>query len=77
LAPFKYTWYFAAFFASQIIIATMFLRWHYLIDICAGITLAAGCVVLSTYLEEWESARRGKLGVPPVFDEPPLFRKAS
>ena len=39
-APYKYTWPVVAFCASQIICATMFLRWHYLVDIFAGITLA-------------------------------------
>ena len=38
--PFRFTWPFMAFAATQIIIATMFLRWHYLIDIFAGLTLA-------------------------------------
>jgi hypothetical protein len=44
--PYKYTWAVVAFCASQIIIATMFLRWHYLIDIFAGVALAYyGCRV--------------------------------
>ena len=38
--PFRFTWPFMAFACSQIILATMFLRWHYLIDIFAGLTVA-------------------------------------
>lgn len=66
-APFKYTWPVVGFFASQIIIATMFLRWHYLIDICAGITLAAFATWFAGRVQIWERARRERLGVPPVF----------
>lgn len=42
--PFRYTWPVTSFFTTQIIIATMFLRWHYLIDVVAGITLAVVAV---------------------------------
>jgi hypothetical protein len=38
--PFKYTWAVIAFLATQTIIAMMFLRWHYLIDIIAGLATA-------------------------------------
>jgi hypothetical protein len=57
-APFKYTWPVVAFCASQIIGATMFLRWHYLIDIFAGITLATIAVVLGEKLVVWDARRR-------------------
>ena len=46
--PFRYTWPVVAFVASQIIVATMYLRWHYLIDVLAGLTLAAAVFVFST-----------------------------
>jgi len=46
--PFRYTWPVVAFVASQIIVATMYLRWHYLIDVLAGLTLAASVFVFST-----------------------------
>ena len=39
--PFKYSWPVMAFVATQIIVATMFLRWHYLVDVVAGLTLAS------------------------------------
>jgi len=65
--PFKRTWPLLAAFASQIIIATMFLRWHYLIDICAGITLATSAVLLARSVTARERATRSKLGLPPVW----------
>ena len=40
-APFKYVWPIVAFFAVNMIIATMFLRWHWGIDVIAGLCLAA------------------------------------
>jgi len=72
LKPFKYTWPFLGFATSQIIIATMFLRWHYLIDIVAGIALATFAVVASTRIEAWEYARRIRLGMPTVFGPRPI-----
>ena len=65
--PFKYSWPVVAFFASQIICATMFLRWHYLVDIFAGITLATTAVFLGGKLIAWEKARREAFGAPPTY----------
>jgi membrane-associated phospholipid phosphatase len=70
--PFKYSWPFVGFVCSQIIVATMFLRWHYLIDICAGVALAAVCVVASERLSNWERDRRRRLDLCPTFGPPPL-----
>jgi membrane-associated phospholipid phosphatase len=56
-----------AFAATQIIGATMFLRWHYLIDIIAGITLATTAALVSYRVIQWESARRERAGLRPVF----------
>jgi hypothetical protein len=69
VAAFRFTWPPLAFFASQIIVATMFLRWHYLIDICAGLLLAAGALLSARGIATWESARRPALGLPPVWTE--------
>ena len=38
--PFGYTWPIVGFFAANIVIATMFLRWHWVIDVLAGLLLA-------------------------------------
>lgn len=39
-APFKYVWPIIGFFALNMITATMFLRWHWGIDVIAGICVA-------------------------------------
>lgn len=39
-SPFRYLWIPTAFVAANIVIATLFLRWHYGIDVVAGICLA-------------------------------------
>jgi hypothetical protein len=67
ILPFKYTWPIVAFFASQIIVATMFLRWHYLIDIFAGITLASLANLAAAKVCGWEADLRERRGVAPVF----------
>jgi hypothetical protein len=66
-APFRYTWPVMAFACSQIIGATMFLRWHYLIDICAGLTLATFAAVVSHRVVTWETVHRVRRGVAPIF----------
>jgi hypothetical protein len=67
LFPFKYTWPVVTFLATQIIIATMFLRWHYLIDIVAGLTLATIASLLGQRIADWERAKRERLGLQPVW----------
>jgi hypothetical protein len=67
LFPFKYTWPLVAFLATQIIIATMFLRWHYLIDIVAGLTLATSAALLGQRISDWEAAKRERLGLQPAW----------
>jgi hypothetical protein len=59
--PYKYTWIAVAFCAAQIIVATMFLRWHYLIDIFAGITVAIFACTVSEALVVWDEKRRERL----------------
>ena len=66
-APFKYTWIPMVFAATQIICATMFLRWHYLIDIFAGLTLATTALLVSGRVMAWEKKRREGWGVAPTF----------
>ena len=67
LFPFKYTWPVIAFVATQIIIATMFLRWHYLIDIFAGLALAVGAQVVGHAVTDWEAPKRERLGLQPAW----------
>jgi hypothetical protein len=67
LLPFKYWWPAIAFLATQIIIATMFLRWHYLIDVIAGVALAAAGSFLGQRIADWERAKRERLGLQAVW----------
>jgi hypothetical protein len=65
--PFKYTWPFVSFFSANIVIATMFLRWHYLIDVLAGLTLSVGGFVLAARLSPREVRYRQENGLGPVW----------
>jgi PAP2 superfamily len=65
--PFKYTWHFVAFFSANIVIATMFLRWHYLIDVLAGLALAGGGHLVSIRLSRLEVDHREKNGLQPIW----------
>ena len=67
LSPFKFWWPVIAFLATQIIIATMFLRWHYLIDVVAGVVFAATGSLLGHAIADWERAKRERLGLQPVW----------
>jgi PAP2 superfamily len=65
--PFRYTWPLLAFASSQIILATMFLRWHYLIDIFAGLALATFAALVSHRIVTWEAGHRARRGVTPIY----------
>ncbi len=65
--PYRLTWPLIAFAATQIVLATMFLRWHYLIDICAGLALGISAAHASFQIVTWERSRRRKAGVRPTF----------
>ena len=72
LYPFKYTWAVVGFFAANIIFATMFLRWHWLVDVLAGLLLAGLGWWLGIALTERELTRRERLHLGPSF--PPFAR---
>jgi len=65
--PFRYTWPFAVFTASQIMLATMFLRWHWVIDVVAGLTLAFSAAFASRWVSRWDDARLARANLPPIF----------
>jgi PAP2 superfamily len=65
--PFRYTWPIIAFLATQMIVATVFLRWHYLVDVVAGLVLAGSASFASQRLADWERTRRARLGVQPAW----------
>lgn len=54
-----------AFFSFNIIISTVFLRWHYVIDVFAGILLAITVSRLTPAIVDWEQNRRKKMGIAP------------
>lgn len=52
-----------AFFAVNIIFSTMFLRWHYAIDVVAGLCLAFAASAIAQRAARWEDERRRRAGV--------------
>jgi hypothetical protein len=62
--PFKFAWPVMAFFTCNIIIATMFLRWHYVIDVIAGLVLAFTVWHVAHKLAKAEIALRAAEGRP-------------
>jgi membrane-associated phospholipid phosphatase len=71
--PFRFTWPLLAFFAANIIGATMFLRWHYVIDVIAGFALATTAALVAPRVARWELARRAAQNLGPLV---PLFDAA-
>lgn len=72
---FRYTWPILAFASANIIIATMFLRWHYLVDIFAGIALACFALFVGARIARWDRERRERHGLGPVW--PVMFKGKS
>lgn len=69
LSPFRYTWPLVLFASLNIIGATLFLRWHYLIDVVAGLFLASAAAWLAPGVIERELFRRVRLGLDPLWPE--------
>jgi hypothetical protein len=72
--PFCYSWPIVGFFALNIVVATMFLRWHWLIDVLAGLLLATLGWWLSVLLTDRDLQRRHALRLAPAW---PRFRLMS
>jgi len=62
LPPYRYSWPIVAFFSLNIMVATLFLRWHYLIDVVAGIALATAAAGSVPFLVDWDLRRRRASG---------------
>jgi len=56
--PHRYTWPVFLFFTLNIIVSTMLLRWHYAVDVAAGLALATTARLLAIKISRRE-ARRG------------------
>lgn len=72
--PFKLSWPVTTFFAVNIIFATMFLRWHYVIDVVAGLALATTAFFVAVRVSDWELARREGTGLGEAW---PRFQRSA
>ena len=67
----RIAWPVTAFFAGNILIAALLLRWHYAIDIAAGVALALVAFAASVRVPARARARRAARGAAPLW--PPRF----
>lgn len=77
IAPFRFTWPIMLFFSTNIIVATMFLRWHYVLDVVAGLVLATVGQQLGVAATDFELARRRRRSLDPSWPVFALPRAAS
>lgn len=57
------------FVAANIVCSTLILRWHYAVDLIAGMALSGSMVFIAPRIARWEGARRRALGQAAVFPE--------
>lgn len=69
LAPFSFLWPALIFFNANIIVATVFLRWHYAVDLIFGLALAVAAHFSANYLVRREIADRRTRQLPPIWPE--------
>jgi hypothetical protein len=69
LSPFRYTWPLVLFASTNIIGATLFLRWHYLIDVIAGLFLASATAWFVPVIIEHDLSRRARRALDPLWPE--------
>ena len=67
ITPIPFLWQALLFVTIQVIISTMFLRWHYLIDVIAGAVLGVSAGLLGGYLTPREEFWRAKRNIGPVW----------
>jgi hypothetical protein len=68
--PFGWLWPMLAFVALNVIVATMFLRWHWFIDVAAGLLLAFAARAFAKAVAEREELRGG-----PYDDRQPVWER--
>lgn len=73
---YRYTWPILAFFALNMVIATMFLRWHWAIDVVAGLALAAFAWRTGLHIAAHEEGRNDEQDPRQPTWEPLLGRRA-
>ena len=66
--PFKWAWPVIAFFAANIVVATMLLRWHWAIDVVVGVLFAFAARRFAVAVAEREELRGG-----PYDDRQPVW----
>lgn len=64
---YRWAWIPTSFVVSQIVVSTMFLRWHYLVDVVAGLLLAVSVWAVAPTVARYEISRRRRACLPPVF----------
>jgi membrane-associated phospholipid phosphatase len=57
-----------AFSAACIVVSTIVLRWHYVVDVVAGLTLASFVFWASIRFADWSEALRARIGAPALWD---------
>lgn len=57
----------SSFFAANIMVSTVVLRWHHWVDVIAGFALAAGAAWVAPRLAEWERRVRAERGFEPAW----------
>jgi hypothetical protein len=68
--PFRTIWIPTVFAVSQIVVATMFLRWHYLVDVGVGLAHGILTVFIASAVAAWEEGFRARRGRQPVWTTP-------
>ena len=68
--PFRTVWAPTGFAVSQIVLATMFLRWHYLVDVCVGLVHGVSAAFVASAVARWEEGWRARTGRQPVWTTP-------
>jgi membrane-associated phospholipid phosphatase len=58
--PYKYIWPIFAFFAANIVISTVLLRWHWAVDVLAGLALAIAARAAAVTIARSEEQRVGQ-----------------